>query len=200
MFSSARHLASISGPGIGRDPQRREDVRAARVARGRTVSVLDDRHAARRRDDRRGRRDVHRARTVAAGPARVEQAVRSDPALPSDHPAPHGPDGPFQLVGRLAADPHGGQERRRDRLGDLAVQQGPDGAFGLVGRERRAARDRLETCERQDPSRQPDRVPFDLALGQAVEADRSTGRDRPAGSGSSPPARPTGSPGCRSTR
>ena len=124
--SSARQRRETSGSGSMRHAQRGQHVRAARAARGRAVAVLDDRHAAGRRDDRRRRRDVDRARTVAAGPAGVEQALAGDSALPGRHPFADGADGPLELVGRLAFLSQGRQERCGKSLGRLAIEQRPD--------------------------------------------------------------------------
>ena len=57
------------------DAERFEHVGAAGQARHRSIAVLGDANAARRDDERRARRDVERARAIAAGAARVEHAL-----------------------------------------------------------------------------------------------------------------------------
>ncbi len=54
------------------DAERGQHVGAARARRDRAVAVLGDRHAARRRDERRRGRDVEGAPAVAAGAAGVD--------------------------------------------------------------------------------------------------------------------------------
>ena len=158
-----------------RDRSRRpgaQNVGAARAPGGRAVAVLDDRHAARRHDDRRRRRDVDRARAIAAGSARIErEKPGADPAFPADHAFADRGDGPFELVGGLAFDLEGpsGMRPRRRRT---PRRRAASAKAARLSERRGPCRRRASRGPRSGgPSRHPDCVLFHHALDQPVETD-----------------------------
>ena len=99
-------LAEVAGRRLGvvvdPDPERVENVGRTGARGDRPVAVLRDRDARGGHDQRRRRRDVERARAVAA---RADDIDRSLGRLDPQHPLAHGRGEARQLLDRLAAHP-----------------------------------------------------------------------------------------------
>ena len=99
------------------EAERLQDVRRARGRRDRAVAVLGHACARGGRDQRRGCRDVDRARSVAAGAGRVDEVLARRPDL--EHVRAHRLRAAGDLLDRLALHPESDEERadlRRRRL------------------------------------------------------------------------------------
>src|SRR5690606_36595278 len=99
----------VLGPEIDLDAERFEEIRSAELAECRAASVLRDLGVHARRYDRRRGRDAEHARTVAAGPAGVDERTASR-RHPLDVPA-HRPRRADELGDRLPL----AAERREER-------------------------------------------------------------------------------------
>ena len=104
------------------EAERLEHVRGAGGRRDRAVAVLGDSSPGRRRDEGRGRRDVDRARAVAARAGGVDQVVPL--GLNREHVRAHRLGAARDLVGGLALQPQRDEEaadlrRRSPRRHDL---------------------------------------------------------------------------------
>ncbi len=130
MPTSSRARPAISGETSIGTPRAASTSALPGAAGDRAVAMLGDRHAGRRRHQRRGGRDVEGAAAVAAGAAGVDHAG----AVVRDRgrPAAHGGGG----AGRspptvLALHPQGDQQRRLERLADQTVHQLAEQLLGL---------------------------------------------------------------------
>ncbi len=108
--------------------ERVEDVRRAGPRRDGPVAVLGDGNAGGRDDERRGRRDVERARPVAARPDDVH---RPGGRVDAHHALAHRDREAGQLVHGLAAHPERHEERRKLGGRRLAVHHRAHRAVGL---------------------------------------------------------------------
>jgi len=119
------------------DPQLFEEVcRAAAAGRG-AVPVLGDGDASARDDERRDRRDVERARTIAARPAGVDHRLgRTD----GDGERQHRCRERLHLLDRLALGAKPEQERADLRLGGVALHHRGHRRGRVVGVERATVR------------------------------------------------------------
>ena len=163
--------ASLHALGIEIDfhPEALEHVGRTDASADRPIAVLGDRHAGRRRDQRRAGRDVERAGAVAAGPGGIEHVAAVE--VERARPRPHRARAAGQFGGRLALELERDQEARDQRLGRLAVEDLAHHALGAGGVERAAGEHRVErvaqfahaaTCLRKfASSRLPSGVPID---------------------------------------
>ena len=135
-------LMDAAFDGIRRNPdldaERGEGVGRARTRGRGAIAVLGDRHAAGGGDDRGERRDVERARTVAAGAHDIDRVRRRPDA---DHLGAHRRDRAGDFVDGLPAHPQRHEEPAHLRRGDFARQHRIESVFSLRPGEGRSRGD-----------------------------------------------------------
>ena len=199
MFSSARQRARTSGPGSAATPSAVSTSELPELPVAARLPCLTT-------------GTPQAAATIAAA---VEMFTVPAPSPPvphvsssrsgairsshRDHPPADRPNGPFQLVGRLA------RIRMAVRNAAATASETSPSSNEPTARSTSSADSvpPVESARRHAVAGSITATGSCAArscLDRAVEVDVIAGRDRPAGSGSPRPVRPTGWPGCRWTR